>query len=112
MTYQVLGHLKTCLVLAFGYLVLENPFSWKNMLGILVSTTPEPCMAWRRTAIPNAMPCCFSRKNLLRILVRTGTLKGQRISGDLTATLCYPGPICSKELAWASTDKLQLVPLS
>jgi len=37
-TYQVLGHLKTCLVLAFGYLVLENPFSYKNMAGILVRT--------------------------------------------------------------------------
>eukprot|EP00270_Netrium_digitus_P007769 TRINITY_DN2281_c0_g2_i2.p1 TRINITY_DN2281_c0_g2~~TRINITY_DN2281_c0_g2_i2.p1 ORF type:complete len:327 (-),score=46.98 TRINITY_DN2281_c0_g2_i2:355-1335(-) len=36
-TYQVLGHLKTCLVLANGYLLLRNPFSWRNLLGILVA---------------------------------------------------------------------------
>jgi solute carrier family 35 protein E3 len=36
-TYQVLGHLKTCLILALGYLVLNNPFSWRNVSGILVA---------------------------------------------------------------------------
>lgn len=36
-TYQVLGHLKTCLVLAFGYLLLHNPFSWRNISGILIA---------------------------------------------------------------------------
>ncbi|KAA8539496.1 hypothetical protein F0562_026188 [Nyssa sinensis] len=36
-TYQVLGHLKTCLVLAFGYFLLHDPFSWRNILGILVA---------------------------------------------------------------------------
>lgn len=36
-TYQVLGHLKTCLVLAFGYILLKNPFSWRNICGILVA---------------------------------------------------------------------------
>ncbi|EFJ14247.1 hypothetical protein SELMODRAFT_268896 [Selaginella moellendorffii] len=36
-TYQVLGHLKTCLVLAFGYILLQNPFSWKNIFGIAVA---------------------------------------------------------------------------
>ncbi|KAL8503299.1 hypothetical protein ACS0TY_022151 [Phlomoides rotata] len=36
-TYQVLGHLKTCLVLAFGYCLLQDPFSWRNILGILVA---------------------------------------------------------------------------
>lgn len=33
-TYQVLGHLKTCLVLGLGYLLLSNPFSWQNIFGI------------------------------------------------------------------------------
>lgn len=33
-TYQVLGHLKTCLVLGFGYVLLKNPFSWRNICGI------------------------------------------------------------------------------
>ncbi|XAR58842.1 hypothetical protein NMG60_11014403 [Bertholletia excelsa] len=36
-TYQVLGHLKTCLVLAFGYILLHDPFSWRNILGIVVA---------------------------------------------------------------------------
>lgn len=36
-TYQVLGHLKTCLVLAFGYVLLSNPFSWRNIFGIAVA---------------------------------------------------------------------------
>jgi len=36
-TYQVLGHLKTCLILALGYLVLANPFSWRNVCGILIA---------------------------------------------------------------------------
>ncbi|KAK6121768.1 hypothetical protein DH2020_044483 [Rehmannia glutinosa] len=36
-TYQVLGHLKTCLVLAFGYSLLQDPFSWRNIFGIMVA---------------------------------------------------------------------------
>ncbi|XP_073031506.1 UDP-xylose transporter 2-like isoform X1 [Primulina eburnea] len=36
-TYQVLGHLKTCLVLAFGYVLVGDPFSWRNIFGILVA---------------------------------------------------------------------------
>ncbi|KAF8768878.1 hypothetical protein HU200_007442 [Digitaria exilis] len=36
-TYQVLGHLKTCLVLSFGYTLLHDPFTARNILGILVA---------------------------------------------------------------------------
>ncbi|KAL5709945.1 UDP-xylose transporter 1 [Ranunculus cassubicifolius] len=36
-TYQVLGHLKTCLVLAFGYTLLHDPFTHRNIFGILVA---------------------------------------------------------------------------
>lgn len=36
-TYQVLGHLKTCLVLAFGYILLRDPFNWRNILGIAIA---------------------------------------------------------------------------
>ncbi|KAL6979338.1 UDP-xylose transporter 1 [Sarracenia purpurea var. burkii] len=36
-TYQVLGHLKTCLVLAFGYALLHDPFTSRNILGILIA---------------------------------------------------------------------------
>ncbi|KAL2488729.1 Nucleotide/sugar transporter family protein [Forsythia ovata] len=36
-TYQVLGHLKTCLVLAFGYTLLHDPFTARNIVGILIA---------------------------------------------------------------------------
>ncbi|XP_078162043.1 UDP-xylose transporter 1-like isoform X1 [Carex rostrata] len=36
-TYQVLGHLKTCLILSFGYVVLMEPFTVRNILGILIA---------------------------------------------------------------------------
>ncbi|KAG4980961.1 hypothetical protein JHK85_034919 [Glycine max] len=36
-TYQVLGHLKTCLVLGFGYTLLHDPFTGRNILGILIA---------------------------------------------------------------------------
>jgi len=36
-TYQVLGHLKTMLVLAFGFFMLNNPASWRNISGILMA---------------------------------------------------------------------------
>lgn len=36
-TYQVLGHLKTCLVLAFGYTLLHDPFTVRNVVGIFVA---------------------------------------------------------------------------
>ncbi|KAF0931790.1 hypothetical protein E2562_005768 [Oryza meyeriana var. granulata] len=36
-TYQVLGHLKTCLILSFGYTLLHDPFTMRNILGILVA---------------------------------------------------------------------------
>ncbi|XP_020080484.1 uncharacterized membrane protein At1g06890-like [Ananas comosus] len=36
-TYQVLGHLKTCLILAFGYTILRDPFTAKNIVGILIA---------------------------------------------------------------------------
>lgn len=36
-TYQVLGHLKTCLVLAFGYTLLHDPFNVRNIIGIAVA---------------------------------------------------------------------------
>ncbi|CAM0956775.1 unnamed protein product [Alopecurus aequalis] len=36
-TYQVLGHLKTCLILSFGYVLLKDPFTFRNVAGILVA---------------------------------------------------------------------------
>ncbi|KAL5998346.1 UDP-xylose transporter 1 [Asimina triloba] len=36
-TYQVLGHLKTCLILTFGYTLLHDPFTIRNIIGILVA---------------------------------------------------------------------------
>lgn len=36
-TYQVLGHLKTCLILGFGYTLLRDPFTERNIIGILIA---------------------------------------------------------------------------
>uniref|UniRef100_A0A452YG51 Sugar phosphate transporter domain-containing protein n=1 Tax=Aegilops tauschii subsp. strangulata TaxID=200361 RepID=A0A452YG51_AEGTS len=36
-TYQVLGHLKTCLILSFGYVLLKDPFTLRNLAGILIA---------------------------------------------------------------------------
>ncbi|KAJ4777463.1 Nucleotide/sugar transporter family protein [Rhynchospora pubera] len=36
-TYQVLGHLKTCLILSFGFVLLKDPFTARNILGILIA---------------------------------------------------------------------------
>ncbi|MCL7042625.1 hypothetical protein MKW94_020026, partial [Papaver nudicaule] len=38
-TCQVLVHLKTCLVPAFGYILLRGTFSSRNILGIMVALT-------------------------------------------------------------------------
>jgi len=38
-TYQVLGHLKTLLVLGFGFFVLGNSVNWQNVCGILIAIT-------------------------------------------------------------------------
>ena len=36
-TYQVLGHLKTMLVLMFGFFALDNPVVAKNIMGIMIA---------------------------------------------------------------------------
>jgi len=36
-TAQVLGHLKTMLVLTFGFVVLQNPMSMRNLMGIAIA---------------------------------------------------------------------------
>lgn len=36
-TYQVLGHLKTCLILTFGYTLLHDPFTTRNIIGISIA---------------------------------------------------------------------------
>lgn len=33
---QVVGHLKTCLILVLGFVVFNYPVIWKNVLGIFV----------------------------------------------------------------------------
>lgn len=74
-TYQVLGHLKTCLVLTFGYVLLHDPFSWRNILGILIavvgmvlysyfcSTETQPkntdVSAQQVPCFSNLMPCKY-----------------------------------------------------
>lgn len=36
-TYNVAGHAKLCFVLAAGYLLFDNKFSWLNMIGVTVA---------------------------------------------------------------------------
>lgn len=36
-TYNVAGHAKLCFVLAAGYILFENKFSWLNMIGVSVA---------------------------------------------------------------------------
>ena len=36
-TYQVVGHLKTCLILVLGFIVFEYPVVWRNIIGISVA---------------------------------------------------------------------------
>ena len=36
-TYQALGHLKTMLVLMFGFFALDNPVAAKNIMGIMIA---------------------------------------------------------------------------
>ena len=36
-TYNVAGHAKLCFVLAAGYLLFDNKFSWLNMIGVSIA---------------------------------------------------------------------------
>eukprot|EP00455_Lapot_gusevi_P023990 TRINITY_DN248_c0_g1_i1.p1 TRINITY_DN248_c0_g1~~TRINITY_DN248_c0_g1_i1.p1 ORF type:complete len:251 (-),score=66.48 TRINITY_DN248_c0_g1_i1:81-833(-) len=36
-TYQVVGHLKTCLILILGFVVFRYPVIWRNLLGIVIA---------------------------------------------------------------------------
>jgi drug/metabolite transporter (DMT)-like permease len=36
-TYQVVGHLKTCLILMLGFVVFKYPIVYRNLCGILVA---------------------------------------------------------------------------
>eukprot|EP00906_Rhabdomonas_costata_P009413 RCo013319 len=36
-TYQVVGHFKTCAVIFFGFTILHQPFVWKNLFGIVLA---------------------------------------------------------------------------
>lgn len=62
-TYQVLGHLKTCLVLAFGYFLLHDPFSWRNILGILIAVVGMVLYSYFCTRDTQPKPIEQSQKN-------------------------------------------------
>ncbi|KAK8661255.1 hypothetical protein V6N13_052150 [Hibiscus sabdariffa] len=67
-TYQVLGHLKTCLVLAFGYVLLHDPFSWRTILGILIAVVgmilySYYCMTESRQQKANEVSAQFPQVN-------------------------------------------------
>jgi len=37
LTYQVLGHLKTVLILILGFTVFNKPFDLRNVIGIVIA---------------------------------------------------------------------------
>lgn len=36
-TYQVVGHLKTCLILVLGFFIFKYPIIWRNVIGISIA---------------------------------------------------------------------------
>ena len=36
-TYQVAGHSKTCLVLVLGFIIFQQPVTWRSVMGIVVA---------------------------------------------------------------------------
>ncbi|XP_047311443.1 UDP-xylose transporter 3 [Impatiens glandulifera] len=73
-TYQVLGHLKTCLVLGFGYVLLHEPFSWRNILGILVAVVGMVLYSYYCTLETT------QQKTIIEELTQVGTFKQKNLN--------------------------------
>lgn len=68
-TYQVLGHLKTCLVLAFGYVLLRDPFSWRNIFGIFIAVVGMVLYSYYCTLEGQQKPSEATATQLSQVLV-------------------------------------------
>lgn len=102
-TYQVLGHLKTCLVLAFGYVLLHDPFSWHNIFGILIAVVGMVLYSY----------CCTIESHQQKVLEASAQLSQANennsdplISVENGAAI-LPDGVVAKAPAWNSTKDLQ-----
>ena len=81
-TYQVLGHLKTMLVLMFGFVALNNPVAGKNILGIAIALAGMVAYGVAENADKKAAEqkgagaCCRSPATAARTAARSDECKG------------------------------------
>lgn len=94
-TYQVLGHLKTCLVLAFGYVLLRDPFSWRNIFGIFIAVVGMVLYSYYCTLEGQQKPSEATATQLSQVLVflvsntiQTPSSITKRRELDLTFSSC------------------------
>lgn len=64
LTYQVLGHLKTVLILILGFTVFEKPFDLRNVIGIVIAMVGVVAYTEvkRRQSAQPALPVSNNRK--------------------------------------------------
>jgi len=76
LTYQVLGHLKTCLILLLGYTLFQAPFNPNNVFGILVAVVGMVLYTElkRRESLPPPKPK-FEHDDALEMQEKEGLLK-------------------------------------
>lgn len=96
-------YLSKCLVLAFGYIIVRDPFSWRNILGILVamvgmllysySCVLENQQKAAEAAAQAAQVCLFTQ---LIFLVFWFFLSQSFTISDYLVILCYPN-VCSRQ---------------
>jgi solute carrier family 35 protein E3 len=97
-TYQVLGHLKTCLVLAFGYTLLQDPFSWRNIMGILLAMVGMILYSYyctlenQQKAIEAAAQASQAREGESDPLINL-----EKGSGTVTDSVGHMSPVWSKD---------------
>ncbi|XP_020575340.1 uncharacterized membrane protein At1g06890-like [Phalaenopsis equestris] len=100
-TYQVLGHLKTCLVLAFGYVLLHDPFSWRNLLGIFVAVVGMVMYSYYCTV--------ESQQKANEVIVQLSQAKESEadpLIGVENGTTLAPDVLTSKVPVWSSDKDL------
>jgi len=61
-TYQVVGHLKTCMVLILGFVVFQYPIIWRNVAGILLAVAGMVFYSELKRRTPSAVPTSAPKK--------------------------------------------------
>ncbi|KAI3523404.1 hypothetical protein L1887_01495 [Cichorium endivia] len=81
-TYQVLGHLKTCLVLGFGYTLLNDPFTHRNIIGIMVAIVGMGLYSYFSTRESKKKQIVDSSASQIKDRDRSATLLGDEEKGS------------------------------